>query len=101
MCTVPSVKRSKGKVVLNVGGFTPKPARGFFNLAFAVVTKAKKTTTVVIDGQRGAKWLKVSTVKLKHSSRIKVRLRDRGYELIRVRASSSFGKVCRGRAPTK
>ena len=74
VCTVPSVVRSKGKVVLNVGVFTPKPHLGFFNLSFAVVTKSKKTA-VVVDGQRGAKWLSVTTVKLKQSSKLRLKVR--------------------------
>jgi hypothetical protein len=98
VCTVPAVVRSKGKVVLNVGAFTPKPHLGFFNLAFAVVTKSKKTN-VVIDGQRGTKWLGVTTVKLKQSSKLRLKVRDRGYTMIRVRANSALGRACRSRAP--
>ena len=98
VCTVPSVVRSKGKVVLNVGVFTPKPHLGFFNLSFAVVTKSKKTA-VVVDGQRGAKWLSVTTVKLKQSSKLRLKVRDRGYTMIRVRANSVLGHACRSRAP--
>ena len=95
---MPSVVRAKGKVVLNVGVFTPKPRLGFFNLSFAVVTKSKKTA-VVVDAQRGAKWLGVTTVKLKRSSTLRLKVRDRGYTMIRVRANSALGHACRSRAP--
>ena len=99
VCTVSSVVRSRGKVVLNVGAFTPKPHRGFFNLTFAVLTRSKSKTTIRIDGERGTKWLSVTTLKLTRSSRIRVKLRDRGYVMVRVRASSTLGKACRARAP--
>ena len=51
---------------------------------------------VRIDARRAKKWKTVSTVHLKRSSKLGIRVRDRGYDGIRVRATSRYGTACRG-----
>ena len=48
---------------------------------------------VQIDGYRGRRWIKVKTVTLKRSSKLRATIRDRGYSSLRIRAQVPGSRV--------
>ena len=73
--TPPKLVLTKGFLILSL---TVRPTGG--------------TTTVEIDGYR-RHWLRVTRLPIARSSLLRVRIRDRGYTALRIRASLPGGQT--------
>jgi hypothetical protein len=75
-------------------------------LILTVTVRLKGGPTVVgVDGYRRRRWLGIRTLKLSQSARIRVRIRDRGYLSVRVKArvpgSRRWGATVVVRVPSR